>query len=420
MPSELVYQYQQQTPINGTISGMARPGNETGYYYIPIANLPWHTSWQELKDHVRSVCSVEHVEINGDGTGGHVILKGRANFEAAFRLLNGGVFHDRALIADGRNVDSWVLVKRHVDGPTSMPQSPTATTYTSNSGQQTSFPTGHSSGYGEWPDVPSSPSYVMSPDVSTGPSYMMSPVMDSSSYYASSTMPEYTDSATLYGVSSFALEHSHATANLAMPYPSGPNYMQQHTPGDHYGNSYAVSHNSTTTYLGAVPTNKREIIIRQLQPWATERQIWDLIRYKAGSDYERLQKLDMPPADGQQGGNRGYVIATFESEEVAERVIKILNDYQYDGRVLEVKHANEGVSEHQSSTTGSRSSRHRHSHHSHHSHHKRHDEKIKKGKGKENSYPTATSGEKKSKSSSSSSSSQSDVVIAHGSSSPHV
>lgn len=87
MPSELVYQYKQQTPINGTISGMAPPGNETGYYYIPIANLPWQTSWQELKDHVRIVCSVEHVEINEDSTSGHVILKGRANFDAAFRMV---------------------------------------------------------------------------------------------------------------------------------------------------------------------------------------------------------------------------------------------------------------------------------------------------------------------------------------------
>ncbi|KAI0398760.1 hypothetical protein F4802DRAFT_123355 [Xylaria palmicola] len=85
MSSQLVYQHQQQTPINGTISGMAAPGNETGYYYIPIANLPWQTSWQELKDHVRTVCSVEHVQINENGTGGHVALKGQENFDAALR-----------------------------------------------------------------------------------------------------------------------------------------------------------------------------------------------------------------------------------------------------------------------------------------------------------------------------------------------
>ncbi|KAI1131545.1 hypothetical protein F5Y10DRAFT_286460 [Nemania abortiva] len=409
MPSELVYQHQQQTPINGTISGMARPGNETGYYYIPIANLPWHTSWQELKDHVRSVCAVEHVEINGDGTGGHVILKGRANFDAAFRLLNGGVFHDRALIADGRNADDWVLVKQHVDGPMSLPQSPMATPYTTSSAQQTSLLAGHCSpGYGEWPDVPSSPSYVMSP------------VMDSSSFYAPSTMPDYPDSAALYGVGSFALEHSHAVANSAMPYPSGPGYMQQHALGHHYGNNYIVSHNGTINSVDTAPARKRKVIIRQLQPWATESQIRELIRHTAGSDAdERLQKLDIPLAGGQQGGNRGYVIATFESEEVAERIIQILDNYQYDGRVLEVKHAKEGIPDHQSSAS-SRSSHHRHSHNSHHSHHKRHDEKNKKGKGKESSYSTSSMGEKKSKSSpsstASSSSFQSDVVIAHGSS----
>ncbi|KAI0879264.1 hypothetical protein GGS24DRAFT_235177 [Hypoxylon argillaceum] len=407
MPSELVYQYKQQTPINGTISGMAPPGNETGYYYIPIANLPWQTSWQELKDHVRIVCSVEHVEINEDSTSGHVILKGRANFDAAFQLLNGGIFHDRALIADGRNADSWVLVKKHVDGP----QSPISTSHTTTSAQQTGFLPAHSSpGYGEWSAVPSNPSY------------MISPVMDASSYYAPSPMPEYIDSGAPYGMRGYALEHSQATANSAMSYSSDPSYMQQQIPAEYYENSYTTSHYDTATqdreryYTDAVPTKKRKIIIRQLQPWATESQIRELICDKAGSDSEKLQKLDMPLAGGQKGVNRGYVIATFESEEIAERVIKILNNYHYDGRMLEVKHTKEGVSDHRPSP-GSRSGHQRHSHHSHHSRRERHDEKNKKGKGKENSYQVTSFDEKKSKASSySPSSSKSDVVIAYGSS----
>ncbi|TRX94773.1 hypothetical protein FHL15_004234 [Xylaria flabelliformis] len=399
MPSEPAYQNQQQTPINGTISRMAPPGNETGYYYIPIANvshhitdvtrrlsllssntisnitstsqLPWQTSWQELKDHVRTVCSVEHVEIN-DNNGGHVILKGRANFDAAFRLLNGGIFHDRALIADGRNADSWVLVKHHVDGL--MPQS--------------------APGYGEWPAT------------SASPSYMMSPVMSSSPYFVPYTMPEYTDSAVLS-----ALEHSLASA---VPFPASPAYTHQITPSEYYENSYTISHNNMASrererhHVDAVLTKRRKIIIRQLQPWANESQIRGLISHKAGIDSGKLQKLDMPLADGQQGVNRGYVIATFESEETADKVIKRLNNYQYDGRVLEVKHTKEGVSDDQPSH-GSRSI---HRRHFHHSRRERHEDKDRKGKEKENSHRAVSSNQKGSKSFSS----ESDVIIAHGSS----
>jgi hypothetical protein len=53
-------------------------------------------------------------------------------------LLNGGIFHDRALIADGRNVDSWVLVKQHVAGPTSSPQSPNDSGHAASPAQYTS------------------------------------------------------------------------------------------------------------------------------------------------------------------------------------------------------------------------------------------------------------------------------------------
>ncbi|KAI8947435.1 hypothetical protein F4801DRAFT_509760 [Xylaria longipes] len=397
MSSELVYQYQQQTPINGTISGMAPPGNETGYYYIPIANLPWQTSWQELKDHVRTVCSVERVEIN-DSVGGHVMLKGRANFDAALRLLNGGVFHDRALIADGRNAYSWVLVKRHVDGPPCSPQLSVASKCTETPVEHASLPMVQPvPSYGEWPATSASPSYTMSP------------VPDSSSYFAPYTMPECTDSAVLYGMASGALGHSLASA---VPYQASPAYAQQYTPSEYYGNNYTISHNDMASregkkcHVDAVLTKRRKIIIRQLQPWTNESQIRDLIRHRAGLDSEKLQKIDMPLADGQQGVNRGYVIATFDSEEAAEKAIKRLDNCQYDGRVLEVKHTKEGVSDHQPSH-GSRSGQQRHPHHSRR---ERHDDKSRKGKEKENPNKAASSSQKESKSS------ESDVIIAHGSS----
>ncbi|KAK5629621.1 hypothetical protein RRF57_005336 [Xylaria bambusicola] len=414
MPSEIVYQHQNQTPINGTISGMAPPGNETGFYYIPIANLPWQTSWQELKDHVRSVCSVEHVEINEDSTSGHVVLKGRANFDAAFRmvhansaleLLNGGIFQDRALIADGRNVDSWVLIKRHVDGPNA---STAALRHAAAAAQHTSLPVS-----------PSSPGYVEWPAVSASPSYMMGPVMEPPSYFMPCAMPEYPDSASIYGMSSCALEHSCAAA---VPYPSVP-YAQQFTPSEYHGNGYTVPQNSKAyregkKHVEAAPNKKRKIIIRQLQPWISESQVRELIHQKTGFDSDRLTKLDMPLADSQQGANRGYVFATFVSEDAAEKAIKRLNNYKYEGRVLEVKHTKDSMSDHHQSSHASRSGHHRHSHHSHHPRRDRHDDNDKTNKEKEHPHKVASSSEKKTTSEKKTklSSSESDVVIVNGSS----
>ncbi|KAJ2989560.1 hypothetical protein NUW58_g3411 [Xylaria curta] len=395
MPSELVYQHQQQTPINGTISGMAPPGHETGIYYIPIANLPWHTSWQELKDYVRTVCSVEHVEINEDGTGGHVVLKGQANFDAAFRLLNGGIFHDRALIADGRNVDSWVMVKQHVNGATSSPRLPIASRNATTAQHTPSPITPISHGYSEWPVTSASSSYTMSP------------VVDSSAYFA---MPEYTDSAAFYGMGGSVLEHPIPAISSAAPYPPGAGYLQPYTPSEYYGNSYVGFPEGNRQYVEAIPTKKRKIIIRQLQPWAKESQIRDLIRHKAGPSFEKLEKLDMPLADGHQGANRGYVIVTFESEEAAEKAVKKLNNYHFEGRALEVKHTKEGVSDHRPS----HSSRSSHQRHSHHPRRERHD-KDKKGKEKEKPRKTADSSEE-----SELSSPKSDVIIANGSFLPYV
>ncbi|KAI3326555.1 hypothetical protein HD806DRAFT_551608 [Xylariaceae sp. AK1471] len=413
MPPELVYQHHQQTPINGTISGMAPPGNETGYYYIPIANLPWQTSWQELKDHVRTVCSVEHVEISEDSTSGHVVLEGRANFDAAFRLLNGGIFRDRALIADGRNADSWVLVKQHVCGSTPSPQSPKTSRYRATPAQYTSSLMPQASpGYCEWRAT------------SASSFYMMNSLIVSSSGFVPCTMPDHTTSVDLYGMGNCALEHSRTLGNSAAPDSSVPGYMQHYATSEYSGINYIMPNNDMTPREGIksgvdpVPPKKRKIIIRQLQPWANESQIRDLIRYKAGSDAEKLQKLDIPLVGGQQGSNRGYALATFETEEAADKVIERLNNCQYDGRVLEAKHTKEGVSDnppsHSSRSHGSVHQR--QSRHSHHSRRDYHDDKDIRGKYKESSHKAANFSEKKSKSSSS----KPDVVIAHGSSLSYV
>lgn len=46
--------------------------------------LPFTASWQQIKDYVRQVCDVDHVEIFQKSTSGWVRVNGRENFDAAF------------------------------------------------------------------------------------------------------------------------------------------------------------------------------------------------------------------------------------------------------------------------------------------------------------------------------------------------
>lgn len=48
--------------------------------------LPFNVSWQQIKDYVRQVCDVDHVEVFQKSTSGWVRVKGRENFDRAFGM----------------------------------------------------------------------------------------------------------------------------------------------------------------------------------------------------------------------------------------------------------------------------------------------------------------------------------------------
>lgn len=52
-----------------------------------VPQLPFNVSWQEVKDHVRQVCVVDHVEIFPKSTSGWVRVKGFEHFKAAFGTI---------------------------------------------------------------------------------------------------------------------------------------------------------------------------------------------------------------------------------------------------------------------------------------------------------------------------------------------
>ncbi|KAK1535545.1 hypothetical protein CPAR01_09087 [Colletotrichum paranaense] len=72
---------------------LARPGQETGVFYIPIANLPFDTNWRQFKDWLREGCVVDHVQIFGPNR------------------LKEGVFHGRRIMFDDRNMSNPIMIK---------------------------------------------------------------------------------------------------------------------------------------------------------------------------------------------------------------------------------------------------------------------------------------------------------------------
>ncbi|KAM0482836.1 hypothetical protein ACHAP7_003937 [Fusarium lateritium] len=75
-------------PTENTVQADVGPGDETGIYYITICNLPFGTSWQQLKDWTRTACVVDHIEVFQSSTSGWVRVRGRENFERAWVFAN--------------------------------------------------------------------------------------------------------------------------------------------------------------------------------------------------------------------------------------------------------------------------------------------------------------------------------------------
>ncbi|KAI2630742.1 hypothetical protein GGR54DRAFT_167243 [Hypoxylon sp. NC1633] len=397
--------FTHQVPINGTIQSNVLPGNQTNLYYILVSNLPWQTSWQHLKDHVRTVCAVERVEVFNESTSGWVSVRGRENYDAALHLLNGGIFNGRALLADGKNATETIMIREAVGAPTSSgpsSRSPHTTKFQASPSTQYSAATppltSPVAGYGEWTS-PTTPS-----------SYVATSTMECAPYTMAVTLPyDYSEAASCYTYDTSASNYLDQSAMVSSPtmvqYPYEAGYSQQYRMPEYQTNDYAMYNSvspsesratrSNTSCNGMIPTKQRKIIVKHLPPSITYPQVQELIRKKAGSDADKVQHIDLPLTEAQDT-NRGYALVTFQSEEVASKLIRRLNGQKHDGRELRVSYTKEGVSENE--TSRSRTSGHK----------ERREEREKKAKKESSRW--SSSHDKKSKSQTS------EVVIAHGSS----
>ncbi|RYP81935.1 hypothetical protein DL769_001779 [Monosporascus sp. CRB-8-3] len=349
------------------------------------------TSWQQLKDHVRTVCSsVERVEVFGGSTSGWVSVHGRENFDAAMGLLNGGLFNGRYLFADGRNATQATVIKdlnRSLTAPLQTPtqHSPSSAAVMSPTGTEFAHWTPSTShcALGQTRDYQHHAAQYdyggmsgwWSPEAPAG-NYADYPHLDAV------TMEQYTyDAKYRHNAQQYQVGQDPSNCYAWHHEMADPNYRSSR----HYGST------------GVVNTTKRKIIIKQLPTWVLTDQVQDLIRHKTGLNADKIQQIDLPLADSSEM-NRGYALVTLQNEEAASRVIRKLQGYKYDGRVLSVEHTKEGVSENEGSLSRTN---------------KPHRDGRGKKERKEGPSQHSSTADKKS----TKSHHRSDVVIAHGSSS---
>ncbi|KAJ4860843.1 hypothetical protein T069G_05831 [Trichoderma breve] len=97
--------------ISTTSLKSVEPGDMTGEYYILFSNLPFNSTWQQVKDWVSASCDVDFVEVYPVSSSGWIRLKGKGNFKNAFTYMDNEPFKDRCIIIDGRNETECVNIR---------------------------------------------------------------------------------------------------------------------------------------------------------------------------------------------------------------------------------------------------------------------------------------------------------------------
>ncbi|EEY20604.1 predicted protein [Verticillium alfalfae VaMs.102] len=312
------------------------PGCKTGLYYITIANLPFGTSWHELKDWLRYTCIVEHVEIFNS------------------RRLNQCEFGGRCIIADGRNATERIKIKELIGDPSS-----SAPSIASPHVRGVSVMTSPSYGVAVKPSATASPGHhgkwsARTP--STGVPYSPYSAVELPAPYHAETprTPYYSSSNSTTGYTDagggypYEMEpalggrvrqpsYDYRAQQYAMY--DGPGYGDEGssaTTGEHYS--------SSASSAGLLVTEQRKIIVKHLSSSSSEDQLRKLIKASlkvVTADKHQLQHIEFPRDN--DGRLRGHIFATFKTPEVACGIVEELNGQLFQRKILEVRLTNEGV-----------------------------------------------------------------------------
>ncbi|KAJ9154762.1 hypothetical protein NKR23_g2437 [Pleurostoma richardsiae] len=340
------------------------PGNKTGVYYIPISNLPFDTTWQDLKDYLREACNVEHVEIFSKSTSAWVRVKGHDNFKKALAHFKEKPFKGRAIVWDARNEQCSARIRTVVPtadddgtgeqstvtpvlgsprgyGPETLATSTSPGTHAYATASGTLFPSSSSPDYNQGPygfSTPAYSTYYQQPPTATSYDSNIPYGMQSAYSQAPPQVPQYS-----YVQSPSFVNYTPQPTNL---YQGGAYQYAPQGYGDYYsttsgaaGSSSVPSQGSLASPPGLIYTEQRGIHIREISRRAAVADVHSMIVNLAGDDAGNIVKMDIAVKDKSP---RGFATVGFTTLEVAQRMVARLNGFEFSGRKLQVRLLKEG------------------------------------------------------------------------------
>ncbi|PVH82338.1 hypothetical protein DL98DRAFT_530431 [Cadophora sp. DSE1049] len=353
------------------------PGSKTGVYYIPVGNLPWNTTWKELKDHARNrqpdgtglAILQANVYPGSTSTSGWVSVQGLADFRAAIEHLNHSAMEDppraaRTLQADDRNETRPVMLGESFSASPSPSRQCPQQQNTWQPVLQHTNTTLPQEFYPNWAFQPAAP-MVPTP---------MSPSFSESSYYQPPS-PHYNHTQPFNG---FAPQTEYRQAIqpgmvlVPMPAMQQPLYMvpvepqmqpvpQAPTPhhAQMFPNPQPPSPAPTSELHPsprAIKTEARKIIITKIPLNCSEKDLQELInsvsstpsrsprsRHRNSPEGTRYYLQHLEIAKHSNGSPKGHAFAVLESHFTAKCTVDALNGLSWQGRTLYARFAKEGV-----------------------------------------------------------------------------
>ncbi|CAF3440263.1 unnamed protein product [Fusarium graminearum] len=331
-------------PTGATVQADVGPGNETGIYYITICNLPFGTSWQQLKDWTRTACVVDHIEVFQSSTSGWVRVRGRENFEKAWGLLNGGIFNGRSIIASDKNRNHPIKIRE-----LAIPQKRTQ--------RQTQR-------YQHAPPI----HHVLSVPMATAAPYSVPPEQYYMTGYSPANGPRFTSHSVPQG-------YVHQTPIIVTTEaPIRPATYQTAGPGSYYAYDMGSSPN-TVTYVPQyrpermqfsqsyscpdehsdfypkcgfpieepseyIATEPHKLHVSPFPQQAEAHEVKAWIRHKV--DKTNIHSIEIPKNSNSRY-LRGYVLVEFDSASAANTAIERLNKARFQGRRVIARPTREGA-----------------------------------------------------------------------------
>ncbi|KAF7948738.1 hypothetical protein EAE96_007931 [Botrytis aclada] len=334
------------------------PGDITGLYYILVSNLPWSCTWQILKDFARKhdsgghCLAIEHAQVYPGSTCGWVTVRGKEDFLKALgkffdyqeigliaeEHLQGGTMGNRALCADGRNETKPIQVRD------------LAIPWT------TSHSCGDVSRIKKTIPIPTSlgsPASVM--PIQQIPLIQMTPLTEST-YISTSTSAKF-NAQGLTQIQQIQSIETYPNMPVPLTYPSmlyagdmapdTPVYIQR--PPQTFAASPPISY--MTQQSDKMRIVRSKVIITQLPRETSTSHLKTYLYNVIKSEYRSSQSTENPldallnmniekHPDGRQ---KCHTFLTFDTHDMAQAIVEMLDGVVFGGKVLRVKLAKEGA-----------------------------------------------------------------------------